>query len=116
MSNVANCKDVQEYYLTQSFKINQVSNVKIPLLGFHALDDPITASHAQPFTQIQSNPYIVLANTLHGGHLGWFNFEGFSIKKRWIRKPVAEFFNALFELDPSPGFTFRPGKESRGEW
>ena len=35
----------------------------------------------------------MFATTKHGGHLGWF--EGFFSPRRWIGKPVYEFFREL---------------------
>ena len=41
----------------------------------------------------------MLATTKYGAHLGWF--EPFS-RKRWIRHPISQWFNALLQEDASP--------------
>jgi len=41
---------------------------------------------------------VVLAWTRRGGHLGWFEYDSDGRLRRWIRKPVLEWFKAVIEL------------------
>ncbi|KAI0031826.1 AB-hydrolase YheT [Vararia minispora EC-137] len=66
--------------------------VRVPYLGLDSEDDPITSG-----TPIDStNPWVGLAKTAAGGHLGWFENED-GVVKRWIRKPVLEWFKMSAE-------------------
>jgi hypothetical protein len=59
----------------------------------NALDDPIVPGKIIPYSQIISNPNIVIATTCYGGHLGWYS--NLILPKRWFSKPVSEFIVAL---------------------
>lgn len=85
---------VNDYYRDASSSVI-IKNVKVPLLCFNALDDPISPAESIPYDEIKINPNVVLATTQHGGHLGWF--EGNWSPTRWIVKPLAEFIVAMFE-------------------
>ncbi|KAJ2961459.1 hypothetical protein NQZ79_g3277 [Umbelopsis isabellina] len=85
---------VNDYYRDASSSV-VIKNVKVPLLCFNALDDPISPAESIPYDEIKINPNVVLATTQHGGHLGWF--EGIWSPTRWIVKPLAEFIVAMFE-------------------
>ena len=68
--------------------------IAIPTLAISALDDPIVATkECLPVDESLYNPNLVLATTTGGGHLGWF--EGFWSPRRWVAKPVVDYFNAL---------------------
>lgn len=59
--------------------------VRIPLLAFHALDDPVVCDEVLPYEEVKVTPYVVLCTTSMGGHLGWFETGG----SRWFVKPVS---------------------------
>jgi uncharacterized protein len=46
------------------------------LLALHSKDDPIIADIAVPYEAFKKNPYIVMAASNIGGHLGWFEVGG----------------------------------------
>lgn len=59
--------------------------VRIPLLAFHALDDPVVCDEVLPYEEVKVTPYVILCTTTMGGHLGWFETGG----ARWFVKPVS---------------------------
>ncbi|KAI8979669.1 Alpha/Beta hydrolase protein [Mycotypha africana] len=85
---------VNNYYRDAS-SCRFIEHVKIPLLCMNALDDPIAPVQSIPYDEIKVNPYVVLATTDRGGHIGWF--EGFRYPTRWVIKPLAEFIVAMFK-------------------
>ncbi|KAI7900408.1 Alpha/Beta hydrolase protein [Cokeromyces recurvatus] len=93
---MSNYTTVNNYYRDGSC-VRFIENVRIPLLCINALDDPISRAHCIPVDEIKVNPYIILAATKHGGHLGWF--EHTYRPSRWIHKPIAEFVIAMFQAN-----------------
>lgn len=85
---------VNDYYRDASSSV-VIKKVRVPLLCFNAIDDPISPAESIPYDEIKINPNVVLATTQHGGHLGWF--EGIWSPTRWVVKPLAEFIVAMFE-------------------
>ncbi|KAL0076752.1 Alpha/Beta hydrolase protein [Phycomyces blakesleeanus] len=85
---------VNNYYRDAS-SCRFIEFVRIPLLCFNALDDPIALKACIPYDEIKINPNVVLATTERGGHIGWF--EHTLSPTRWIVKPLAEFFVAIAE-------------------
>ncbi|KAJ1921333.1 hypothetical protein H4219_000649 [Mycoemilia scoparia] len=73
-----------------------ISKVRVPLLCVNALDDPISPKDCIPYHDIENNPYVVLATTDYGGHLGWFTSGS---PTPWYPQPFAEFFAALAKYD-----------------
>ncbi|KAJ7632595.1 Alpha/Beta hydrolase protein [Roridomyces roridus] len=79
----------QDYYKWgSSHKI--VSNIRIPYLAINAADDPIV-QHVP--MDGGGNPWVVMALTADGGHLGWFG-PGSTATDRWIKTPVLEWISA----------------------
>ncbi|KAI9314943.1 Alpha/Beta hydrolase protein [Dichotomocladium elegans] len=87
---------VNNYYRDASSS-RWIEHVKIPLLCFNALDDPIALAEGIPYDEIKVNPNVVLATTDYGGHIGWF--EHCWQPSRWIVKPLAEFIVAMLEAN-----------------
>ncbi|KAI8384369.1 Alpha/Beta hydrolase protein [Radiomyces spectabilis] len=90
-----NYTTVNNYYRDAS-SCRFIEKVRIPLLCFNALDDPIVPESCIPYDEVKVNPYVVLATTEKGGHLGWF--EHLRQPTRWIVKPLAEFIVAMFKI------------------
>lgn len=80
-------KTVGSYYRHAS-SIENLLNVKIPLLILHAKDDPIACDKAAPYDECEANPWTFMAATGGGGHIGWFEWSG----GRWFPKPIMAFF------------------------
>ncbi|KAK0201400.1 Alpha/Beta hydrolase protein [Desarmillaria ectypa] len=57
-------------------------DIRVPLLTLNARDDPVVRRIPDPV----DNPYVIMASTEGGGHLGWF----VNSRDKWIRKPVLE--------------------------
>ena len=107
-------EDADQYYTDiSSSKVTE--NVSIPLLAINSRDDPMVADLTLPLAQVRPrckritpnyltsvqvkrNPWIVLAVTPGGGHMGWFEQKSDGTIARWYAKPVTQFFNALLEV------------------
>ncbi|KAJ3281884.1 hypothetical protein HDU79_010430 [Rhizoclosmatium sp. JEL0117] len=89
-------RTVSEYYRMGS-SAQYIPDLAIPTLMLSDLDDPIALSSSIPLADALGNPYVILATTRNGGHLGWF--EGIFFPKRWFPTPVMEFVNALVEVN-----------------
>lgn len=74
---------------------NVIQNIRIPFLGLQSSDDPIVP-HSPP--DCAGNGWVTLAWTRRGGHLGWFENGSDGRLRRWVRKPVLEWFKAVIEL------------------
>ncbi|KAI9677650.1 MAG: hypothetical protein M1817_006605 [Caeruleum heppii] len=85
-------------YYRDASSCDSVLAVKTPLLAIQAEDDPIAVKQAIPYDEISLNPYVVLAATAHGGHLGWFEGSG----GRWFVKPATNFLSQMAERQLEP--------------
>ncbi|KAI8606921.1 Alpha/Beta hydrolase protein, partial [Chytriomyces sp. MP71] len=88
-------RSVSEYYRMGS-SAQYLPDVRIPCLLLSDLDDPIAQRSAIPVADVLGNPYLVLATTRCGGHIGWF--EGWVVPTRWFPTPVMEFVNAIVDV------------------
>lgn len=68
-----------------------LKDVRIPFLAINAEDDPIVQDIP---VDAGGNGWVAMAVTERGGHLGWFEATGYREAKRWISKPVVEWFEA----------------------
>ncbi|KAI8972048.1 Alpha/Beta hydrolase protein [Mycotypha africana] len=93
---MSNYSTVNNYYRDGSCA-RVIEYVRIPLLCINALDDPVAVASSIPVDEIKVNPYIILAATRHGGHIGWFEYS--YRPSRWIDKPIAEFVVAMFQAN-----------------
>ncbi|KAJ2546103.1 hypothetical protein IWW35_005153 [Coemansia sp. RSA 1878] len=71
-----------------------LDNIRIPTMFLNSLDDPICIKSLIPFEKLVSNPYLVLALTVHGGHIGYM---GNSWPTSWVELPVSQFFAAMLK-------------------
>ncbi|KAJ3194166.1 hypothetical protein HDU67_004831 [Dinochytrium kinnereticum] len=86
-------RTVHEYYRMGS-SAQYVPDIRIPTLILSALDDPIASYKTIPVYETKANPNVILATTLRGGHIGWY--QGI-IPTRWFQEPVVDFITAMFE-------------------
>lgn len=86
-----------EAYYNYASSAQYMSNVAVPLLAISSLDDPIVSSSTIPLSLTSENPFLIFVTTVFGGHLGWF--EGFWSPRRWISKPVVQFFREMEKAD-----------------
>ena len=77
--------NVDDYYSDISC-MNELNDVRIPLLCINSLDDPIIHHSTIPFDIASKNDNIILLVTKIGGHVGFF--EGLLNPKRWYIKPT----------------------------
>ena len=86
---------VHDYYY-QASCYHYLPQIKRPTLCLNALDDPIVPGKVIPFSQLLANPWILLATTQMGGHLGWY--QNWFYTKRWHGEPLADFISALLKV------------------
>eukprot|EP00252_Welwitschia_mirabilis_P019910 TRINITY_DN4732_c0_g1_i1.p1 TRINITY_DN4732_c0_g1~~TRINITY_DN4732_c0_g1_i1.p1 ORF type:complete len:673 (-),score=111.87 TRINITY_DN4732_c0_g1_i1:14-2032(-) len=83
---------VDTYYRKCS-SAHYISNISVPLLCINVLDDPVCTKEAIPWDECRANKNIILATTLHGGHLA--HFEGLTAHSIWWVRAVKEFLSIL---------------------
>ncbi|TIC25189.1 ARM repeat-containing protein [Wallemia mellicola] len=121
-------------------------NIKIPVLGLNAEDDPIVSKEAWPeaadecksspsdIYKCKVNPLVEIYHTKYGGHLAWFeggspvstfvkgpNYrDNYPPPRRWFAKPIARVVERLFtkEFASAPGSNIMPVKstDENVEW
>ncbi|KAK6114770.1 hypothetical protein DH2020_007039 [Rehmannia glutinosa] len=89
---VGNYETVDTYYRRCSSS-SFIGKVAVPLLCISALDDPVCTREAIPWDECRANKNVVLATTLHGGHLAFF--EGVTGSGLWWVRAVNEYLGAL---------------------
>ncbi|CDO78054.1 Carbohydrate-Binding Module Family 1 protein [Trametes cinnabarina] len=89
--------DVQDYYRKISSS-NVVQRIKVPCLAINSWDDPIVGAKSLPIHQVKQRcPWVILAVTRAGGHLGWYERDANGRIARWYVRPVLQFLAALVE-------------------
>lgn len=86
-------KDEFEYYRAVSIA-RIMDNIKVPTLGFGAMDDQVCNYQVSPFDKIKSKgSNVMMASSAHGAHAnhisGTFNIE------LWYPEPFMEFINFI---------------------
>ncbi|KAI0705536.1 AB-hydrolase YheT [Earliella scabrosa] len=89
-------KDAWDYY-AQISSCRVIRDIRTPCLAINSLDDPITGSKSLPIDEVPHSPYVILAVTQAGGHLGWYERAEDGRVGRWYVKPVVQFLAALVE-------------------
>ncbi|KAI0357834.1 AB-hydrolase YheT [Trametes cingulata] len=87
-----------DYYAKISSS-RHVQNIRIPCLAINSIDDPITGSENLPIREIRESPWVVLAVTRTGGHLGWFERAPDGRIARWYVEPVEQLLAALVDYN-----------------
>lgn len=75
------------------------SGVKVPLLAFTALDDPVVPAQCLPFEESQKNENIILAVTKRGGHVAWL--QDWNIKYSFMDRLCSEFIETIASITDS---------------
>ena len=70
-----------------------LSTIKVPTLIVNALDDPFLAGHCYPIEQAKASRYVHLEMPVHGGHVGFvqFNENG----SYWSENRAVEFLGQM---------------------
>ncbi|XP_022151798.1 phospholipase ABHD3 [Momordica charantia] len=89
---LGNFETVDAYY-RHATSSTCVGNVAVPLLCISALDDPLCTKEAIPWDECRANRNVVLATTLRGGHLAFY--EGITASSLWWVRAVHEFLGVL---------------------
>ncbi|KAJ2806756.1 hypothetical protein H4R20_001563 [Coemansia guatemalensis] len=76
-----------------------LENIRIPMLFLNSLDDPICLQPLIPYDKFMNNPYLILALTNHGGHIGYM---GKIWPSSWIEHPVSQFFRSMIAHYATP--------------
>lgn len=63
-------KDRNDYFDKASC-YHRIPKIETPSLFINALDDPIVSKEAIDYEVMKGNPYVAVATTKHGGHLGY---------------------------------------------
>lgn len=63
--------DAEDYYQKSSSNCF-IPSIRVPTLLLHSRDDPFLPAAALPRTAIEANPFLTLALTEGGGHVGFF--------------------------------------------
>ncbi|KAG8844447.1 hypothetical protein FRB96_003035 [Tulasnella sp. 330] len=71
-----------------------LKDVRVPLVCLNALDDPLMKSDLLPYREAESSPYVMLALTPKGGHIGWYSRENGRITQ-WFVRPICEYFEGI---------------------
>ncbi|CAE8735158.1 unnamed protein product [Polarella glacialis] len=79
---------VEDYYHDAS-PLRRLDKIQVPTLLVSAADDPVVSGWI-PAEEVRSNPWLVLVNTAHGGHLGWLDEDDFS-QSIWLQRVVIDF-------------------------
>ncbi|KAJ1722090.1 hypothetical protein LPJ53_003459 [Coemansia erecta] len=74
--------------------VQYLKHIKTPMLFINALDDPMCYRHTIPFSEIEANPYLVLACTRYGGHLAYYEGTGLT---PWLPRQLAQFIRGMLE-------------------
>ncbi|KAJ2910379.1 hypothetical protein GGI21_000933 [Coemansia aciculifera] len=83
-----------KHLLDDSSSLDHLDNIQIPVLFLNALDDPICTPSLIPFDKFLKNPWLILALTQYGGHIGYM---GKTWPTSWIEHPVSQFFNCIIK-------------------
>ncbi|EGR31703.1 hypothetical protein IMG5_103470 [Ichthyophthirius multifiliis] len=88
-------KTVNEYYEFLGC-VDDLKNVKIPILCINSRDDPILHYSTIPYyiTKVNQNVIFLITKTRH---VGWF--EGLLNPRRWYIKPTLQFLNFATEIN-----------------
>ncbi|KAJ2780222.1 hypothetical protein H4R18_003574 [Coemansia javaensis] len=89
-----------KHLLDDSSCHQHMRNIRIPMLFLNSLDDPICTPPLIPYEEFASNPFLILALTEDGGHIGYM---GGIWPRSWIEHPVSQFFQAILASSESPG-------------
>lgn len=85
---------VHDYYSDAS-SYQRLGSVRVPLLYISAAGDPM-ATNWVPVEQVRRNPFVMLAYTAHGGHLGWLDQDNWA-EDLWVQRAVGDFFSAVVQ-------------------
>jgi len=87
-------------YYRKIGSINEILNVKVPLLCLSANDDDIAHEKALPRDESSANPNIILMETDRGSHVVWLEGNNPFKMTCWFPKPACEFLDYIIkELD-----------------
>ncbi|KAJ2745982.1 medium-chain fatty acid ethyl ester synthase/esterase 2 [Coemansia sp. BCRC 34301] len=87
-----------KHLLDDSSSLDHLDKIRIPVLFLNALDDPICIPSLIPFDKFLRNPWLLLALTRHGGHIGYM---ANTWPTSWIERPVTQFFECILKSTAS---------------
>ena len=91
-------RDASDYYARTSSRA-VITDIRVPTLVVHALDDPLIP--AGPFldSRIAENPDVLLVLTRGGGHVGFLSDRSAGEDRHWAENRVVEFCRMLRRAD-----------------
>ncbi|VVT50818.1 uncharacterized protein SAPINGB_P002890 [Magnusiomyces paraingens] len=93
----------KDYYRSAS-SVHRILGIRVPTVTINALDDPIVHKDCIPYKEAIKNPYILLATTSLGGHIGWFKRGN----QLWYPPVITKIFSALDSIDHTKGVPKAP--------
>lgn len=86
-------RDADDYY-GRSSALQFIKNIRVPTLIIHAEDDPFVPFKAVRHPSISENPFVILLETKHGGHVGFFS-NSKTEDRFWAENRIVEFFRLI---------------------
>ncbi|KAH3688909.1 hypothetical protein WICPIJ_000082 [Wickerhamomyces pijperi] len=83
-----------DYYRTAS-SVNRLLSVQTPMLIINSTDDPVVGVVSIPVAEAEVNPFLILAKTNIGGHLGYLQYD---LKSSWSVDRIVDFFVKFEEI------------------
>ena len=71
----------------------RIPMIKTPTVFFHSQDDPVCGSDTLDYEVVKSNPFVAVATTKYGGHLGYI--ESIFNTDPWYLKVALKFFSGI---------------------
>lgn len=101
-------KGADHYYATQS-ATNYLTRIRVPTLLIHAKDDVLAPFESYAHPAFESNPFLRLVATEHGGHLGFLSRQA---PRFWVDEAAIEFLRSV-AAGPPEKFETAQGGHSR---
>lgn len=91
-----------DHYMNTASSAEYINEIRVPLLGINALDDPLVSREALEHTVAKAsrNPNVILVTTTKGGHIGW---GGQAKSASWAERLCVDFLQACKGLKEDAG-------------
>lgn len=94
-------------YYERSSSRGFLSQIRVPTMLIHALDDPFLPVDAVPHAEVRDNPFLVSTFSPHGGHVGFVSGAPWR-PTFWAEREAARFVTARVQRDRRPVLASRP--------
>ncbi|KAG8930531.1 hypothetical protein FRC01_002653 [Tulasnella sp. 417] len=86
-----------EEFMAETSAVNDLPNIRVPCLSLNCADDPLLPGKDLPRSEARQSPFVLMAVTKKGGHLGTFTTKKWKKQygnKRYHTALVEEWFKA----------------------